>query len=136
MKNRLSHRNQLARQLVAWGDRLGVYVDEQYIAPSTKMRDRNRFFFWRLIRGVAMDGRAIVLYPILNRLDPVPLLVSRLMMLYAKRGAIVGCVLDIGDCWDVVYDNPLEYKRKVRTFSYRFWYNKRKKKDSHGKEEE
>lgn len=139
--SRLTLRNRILRQLQAW-PQLGCVAHELHRAPKYTGRENsgNRrdlsFFLWRLIGGVAKDGRAILLYPVLDRAEVVPGVVSSFMIEYESRGALVGCVTDISDAWDVVFGNESEYKRKARTYSFRYWHYKRNAKQQKGGEEE
>lgn len=122
--NRLRLRNKIIKHLNGW-QQLGCMAREFSTSPAVRGRDRNRFI-WRLVSGVAKDGRAILIYPIRDRREKVPKLICELMMQYEGRQAIVGCALHIGDAWDIVSDNEAEYKRKQQTYSYRYWHQKLK----------
>lgn len=122
---RISLRNKCIHHLNNW-QQLGCLVREYSASRHKVGKDRSRFT-WRLITGVAKDGRAILLYPIIRKQDKVPHSVCRMMSEYEGRGAIVGCVENIGDAWDVVQANEKEYKRKARTYLHRYWLEKYKK---------
>lgn len=84
--------------------------------------------------GVAKDGRAILIYPIISRFSRLPGPVVKLMMEYESRGAIVGTAEDVNDGWDIVADDAKNYKRKQKSFGHLYWANKQKEK-KHDSEE-
>lgn len=80
--------------------------------------DRKRKFRHFII-GCAKDGRMILLYPIAPRRPKLlKKVAAELMDKWASRGALVGCCTDIGDAYDIVIDDPIEYPRKRRTYFY------------------
>lgn len=129
-RGRLHLRNKIVEHLNRW-QQLGCLV-KPHSAGMVSKTGKERFL-GRLISGVAKDGRAILILPILSRKTKIPFNLCRLMMQYDGRGAIVGTAEHIGDAWDIVYADPKQYKRKAKTYLYRFWfekYSKGKKDDS------
>lgn len=106
----------------------------------TSKGPRDFRFFSRLIIGTkAPNGRAVLVYPHIQYSKKTPTCILKIMMEYEAQGAIVGYACNIGDAWDIVFDNPKEYKRKVRTYDYRKdferWQYKRRKNQKERDEE-
>lgn len=130
-------RNRIVRAINNW-EQLGC-----------KAISGNRFFvikgerkgtgFHLLVFGVAPDGRAILIYPQPHR-GKVPIAICMLMMDFHTRGALVGCAKEIGDAYDVIVDNPSEYKRKRRTWRFEWeleqYLKRRKQNGKTGRNEE
>lgn len=87
----------------------------------------------RLVFGISSEGKAMILYPKLKANESVPFSVCQLMLEAESRGAIAGCVENIGDAWDLAYDDEEEYPRKRRTFAHQYWFNKHQKERKNGK---
>lgn len=138
--NQVRLRNKFVRTINNW-PQLGAY--SWYGAtPTTRLSggDENRVgigqkdkhILWRLVGGVARDGRLILIYPLVKYRDEVPFTISQLMMEAESRGAIVGTACNIGDVYTIVADNPTEYKRCQRTYSYRNWFGRQSKEKKNG----
>jgi hypothetical protein len=110
-------RNRIVQALTNW-DQLGCRVvrGDRFFRLKT---DRQGLGLHLLVFGTSKDGEAILIYPYPHK-GRVPLDVCRLMRDFFYRGALVGCAAEIGDAWDIVQNNPDEFKRKKRT--YRFMY--------------
>lgn len=120
-KNLIWLRNRIISALNEKWPHLGCFVTsgDHFFGMGQKKKNVGLHL---LIFGVAIDGRAIVLYPIRahnKSSGKVPPRIKGLMMEYELRGALVGTCVEIGDAYDVVIDNPAEYPRKKRTYTYR-----------------
>ena len=129
-------RNKIIKNLHEW-EQLGCRV----YSGAALFRDRRagdpRFrHFWRLVFGVAKDGRAILVYPMPDRKGRIPDHIVDLLAEYHDRGALAGCAADIGDAWDIVVSDPKEYPRKSRTFMFQWESVKKAKRKNHGQDEE
>jgi hypothetical protein len=102
-----------------WKDYLNCIVfsgSHLYIKNDQLIGNR---YLNRLVIGASFDGRAIIIYA-----DPgasrwfVPRSVRNIMRGVHERGGIVGIAKDLGDAWDIIVDNPKEYKRKPRTYYF------------------
>lgn len=119
---RLRLRNKIIHHLNQW-QQLGCIAYE-FARPAPWGRNNKNRYNWRLVSGVAKDGRAILIYPITDRRRKIPKLIVKLMMELEGRGALVGCAPDIGSAWDIVFDNEAEHKRKAYTYLHRYWNEK------------
>lgn len=124
---KLRLRNKIIHHLNQW-QQLGCLVRENATKPNRRDLKRMNRHSWRLVTGVARDGRSIMIWPIKDRYEPVPQVICNLMLEYEGRGAIVGCAVHIGDAWDIIYDDEKVHKRKAQTYSFRYWHEKRKSK--------
>lgn len=131
-EKRIKLRNKIARTLNNW-QQLGCLVR---VGPWGRETVRRERYFWRLVSGVAKDGRAILIYPLSVESENIPFSVCSLLMEYEGRGAITGCAKNIGDAWCIVSDDEKEYKRPKRTWYYRRWYNLYKESKQDGREAE
>jgi hypothetical protein len=131
---RLRLRNKIIKHLNAW-QQLGCLVRE-HASHSIRRERGGRRYLWRLVSGVAKDGRSILIYPITHHKDRVPFNVCQLMLEFEGRGGIVGCAAHIGDAWDIVSADESRYKRKKRTFYHRHWHEQYLKGKAHERESE
>jgi hypothetical protein len=58
----------------------------------------------------------------MRELGKVPKEIAKLLVEYNERGALVGCVCDINDAWDIVVSDENNHKRKRRTYAYKKFY--------------
>jgi len=111
----LALRNKIVTALTNW-QQLGCVAlkgDRFFVIRGERKTPGMHLLVW----GCAKDGRAIMIWP-MARTRTMPLIVAELMGEYHSRGALVGCAKNIGDAFDVVADNPREYKRKLRTYQF------------------
>lgn len=118
-KNLIWLRNRIIEALNNW-EQLGchVFAGDYFFGMGQKRKNTG---FHLLIFGVSKDGKAIVLYPIRphNKSGGIlPKSVREFMMEFDSRGALVGTCVEIGDAWDVVKNDPIEYPRKKRTYTH------------------
>lgn len=118
-RGRVYLRNKLIHHLNNW-QQLGCLVRPWPTTAIPKRKGKERFL-GRLIWGVAKDGRAILILPILSRKTKIPFNLCSLMVNYEGRGAIVGCAEHLGDSWDIVFADESQHKRKQKTYLHRFW---------------
>lgn len=120
-KSRLALRNKLIRTINEdWAEKFGAKAHG--LPPPIPGREVDSEFHWRFVQGIARNGRAIVIYPLLARFEKIPFRICHYMMEFEKRGAIVGCAEGLGDCYCIVADNPAEYRRFKKTYSHRKWF--------------
>jgi len=131
-ETRISLRNKIVKFLNE-KEMLGCRVYSG-IAPISKKRVQSKErFFWRFVSGTAKDGRTILIYPIPNRSERIPISIFEHMALVEDMGAIVGTSHTIGDAFIIVVDSP-EYKRTNQTRMHRYFLERYKKEKEHGSE--
>lgn len=126
-ENRIKLRNKICAQLQDWEERLGVHNVRIDPTPASPF-GRNKLFH-RFIRGIAKDGRSLLIYPIISRTEQMPIAICEEMEAADAAGAIVGCADGISDAWDIVFCDELEYPRKQKSYRYKWWgarYRKRR----------
>jgi hypothetical protein len=72
----------------------------------------------QVLYGYKMGGKMIFLY-VSKSVRAAPRAVYQRMREMEAAGCLVGIVCQLGDAWDIVVDDPINYKRKKRTFLYR-----------------
>lgn len=101
------------------------------VAPHSKYKVKSKEkFFWRFVMGTAKDGRTILIYPLINRSEQMPVSVFTYMAETEDLGAIVGTARNIGDCFLIVVDNPIEYKRTKQTRKHRYFLARQMRKEN------
>lgn len=136
-KGKLRQRNKFIRTINNW-QQLGAFA---FPGPTAEFRTNtnnskapNRFL-WRLVCGISKDGKIIMIYPVKDRRDPVPRVVSEMMMEADSRGGIVGAAEHLGDLWCIVADDPVSYKRAKKTYAHRVWFEHYQKRRKDGESE-
>ncbi len=139
--SRIRLRNAIIRHLNAWGQlNTIVRCGDAFQFHVTKGRRETRFFSRLIIGTKGPGGRAVLIYPHIEDSKKTPTCIVKIMMEYEAQGAIVGYACNIGDAWDIVFDDPKEYKRKRRTYNYqkdfeRWQYRRRKKREERDDDE-
>ncbi len=106
------------------------------LIPGKKPFDKKLKYFWRLIIGTAKDGRSIMIYPIPStKIFDIPMSIREILQANHDRGALAGVAANIGDAFDIVFADELQYPRKRRTFIFELPAD-RHKGDRHGASEE
>lgn len=125
-------RNRIVAHLNQWPLDVLVFGGDKFFSDNKYSK---WFFHRRLIFGVGQGGKAILLYPVARRTRMLPLAICKLLSEFESRGAVVGCVYNISDAWDVCVQNPREYKRKKRTYDYRLTIERHRRAYRDGKED-
>jgi hypothetical protein len=128
MNSRIRLRNKIVFHLNKW-QQLGCLVRSGAGVSIIRRARSKTGLATRLVSGVARDGKAILIYPVMDRKDRVPGEICKVMAEYESRGAIVGTACDIGDAWDIVFNDESQYKRKQKSYLHRYWLEKNKGKD-------
>lgn len=135
-QGRLALRNRIVTALNSW-EQLGCIAFAGPAPGYAREKYGKQKYFWRLVSGVAKDGRAVLIYPVRNRWDRVPRKVVRLMLELEGRGAIVGTAENIGDAWCIAAADTVEYKRAKKTFLHQYWHQRyQREKKKHERESE
>lgn len=120
-KSRLALRNRFIKVINEdWAEKFGARA-HGLLAPIPGS-ESDADFHWRFVQGVAKDGKALLIYPILGRDEKIPFRICRYMLDFEARGAIVGCAESVGDLYCIVANNPEEYKRPKKSYYYRRWH--------------
>lgn len=114
----------------------GCKVHAEGIPGAKRMRGARARYFSRLITGVAKDGRMIVIYPFIHRRELIPRPICEYMREVEMRCGITGTASNIGDAYEIVADDPVEYPRKEKTKLHQYAMRKYEEKRNGRTEEE
>lgn len=115
---RFKLRNEIVRLITrAWGKKYGCVVlpgDAVFHREHSALKFRR---FSELIIGFNGDGKAIFIYP-----QPTRALMSVKLAKFMKsaydKGCHVGLAGDVYDAYDIIANDPVNYKRKPRTLYF------------------